>query len=92
MKITDIIVSAIIKKGVLFEARKVDTEVKIPVFAMLHHMCYGQSVASVGRMTFAKITNYIMKGGDFNVEEFNEYSGIFGNSSRYWRNDGIEYC
>jgi len=33
MKLTDMVISAIIKKGVLFEARKVDTEIKIPVSA-----------------------------------------------------------
>ena len=31
MKLTDLILSAIIKKGVLYEARNVDTDVEIPV-------------------------------------------------------------
>lgn len=31
MKLTDILVSAIIKRGVLFEARNVDTQFDIPV-------------------------------------------------------------
>lgn len=33
MKLTDMIVSAIIKKGILFEARNVDTTIDIPVDA-----------------------------------------------------------
>ena len=31
MKITDVILSAIIKKGVLYEARNVDSDVVIPI-------------------------------------------------------------
>lgn len=31
MKITDVILSAIIKKGILYEARNVDTDVLIPM-------------------------------------------------------------
>lgn len=31
MKITDMIVSAIVKKGILYEARNVDTDVEIPM-------------------------------------------------------------
>ena len=30
MKITDMVISAILKKGILYEARKVDTDVEIP--------------------------------------------------------------
>ena len=32
MKISDVILSAIIKKGILYEARNVDTDVSIPMF------------------------------------------------------------
>ncbi|GHV47377.1 hypothetical protein FACS189499_04780 [Clostridia bacterium] len=31
MKITDMIISAVLKKGVLYEARNVDTDVEIPI-------------------------------------------------------------
>ena len=31
MKISDMIVSALLKKGVLYEARNVDTDVEIPI-------------------------------------------------------------
>ncbi len=31
MKITDMIISAILKKGILYEARNVDTDVEIPM-------------------------------------------------------------
>jgi hypothetical protein len=31
MKITDMVISAILKKGVLYEARNVDTDVEIPM-------------------------------------------------------------
>jgi len=31
MKLSDMVISAIVKKGILFEARKVDTDIKIPV-------------------------------------------------------------
>jgi hypothetical protein len=31
MKITDMVISAILKKGILYEARKVDTDVEIPI-------------------------------------------------------------
>jgi hypothetical protein len=31
MKITDMIISAILKKGVLYEARNVDTDIEIPM-------------------------------------------------------------
>jgi len=31
MKITDMIISAILKKGILYEARNVDTDVEIPI-------------------------------------------------------------
>ena len=31
MKITDMVISAILKKGILYEARNVDTDVEIPM-------------------------------------------------------------
>jgi len=31
MKITDMVISAILKKGILYEARNVDTDVEIPI-------------------------------------------------------------
>lgn len=31
MKITDMLISAVIKKGIIYEARKVDTDVEIPI-------------------------------------------------------------
>ncbi len=31
MKITDMIISAILKKGILYEARNVDTDIEIPM-------------------------------------------------------------
>ena len=31
MKITDMLISAVIKNGVIYEARKVDTDVEIPI-------------------------------------------------------------
>ena len=31
MKLTDIIITAILKKGILYEARNVDTDVEVPI-------------------------------------------------------------
>lgn len=31
MKITDMVISAILKKGILYEARNIDTDVEIPI-------------------------------------------------------------
>lgn len=37
MKISDVIISAIVKKGVLYEARNVDTDVEVPMIIENQH-------------------------------------------------------